>query len=85
MHNSDMGSTPQDFWVLVVSFILPDNENLQPLQDEHYEEHDSRYILYHYKMFKLVDNVGDGLFLFYSVSSFLGDLLPQEQSSTPYA
>jgi hypothetical protein len=71
--------------VLVVSFILPDNENLQPPQEKQYEKHDSRYILYHDKMFKLVDNVGNGLFLFYSVSSFLGDLLPQDKSSTPYA
>jgi hypothetical protein len=52
---------------------------------EHYEEHDSRYILYSDKMFKLVDNLGNGLCLFYSVSSFLGDLLPQEKSSTPNA
>jgi hypothetical protein len=36
-------------------------------------------------MFKLVDNLGDGLCLFYSVSSFLGDLFPQEKSSTPNA
>jgi hypothetical protein len=36
-------------------------------------------------MFQLVDNLGNGLCLFYSVSSFLGDLLPQEKSSTPNA
>ncbi len=36
-------------------------------------------------MFKLVDNLGDGLCLFYSVSSFLGDLLEQETSFTPDA
>jgi hypothetical protein len=36
-------------------------------------------------MFKLVDNLGNGLCLFYSVSFFLRDLLPQEKSSTPNA
>jgi hypothetical protein len=36
-------------------------------------------------MFKLVDNIGGGLCLFYSVSSFLGDLLAQEKYSTPNA
>jgi hypothetical protein len=71
--------------VLVISFILPDKEDLQPLQEEHSEEHDSRYILYDDKMFKLVDNLGNGLCLFYSVSSFLGDLLLQGKSSTPNA
>jgi hypothetical protein len=77
-----MDSTQQDFQVLVISFILPDKEDLQPPQEEHSEEHDSRYILYDDKMFELVDNLGDGLCLFYSVSSFLGDLFSQEKSST---
>ncbi len=36
-------------------------------------------------MFQLVDNLGNGLCLFYSVSSFLRDLLPQEKPSTPNA
>jgi hypothetical protein len=36
-------------------------------------------------MFKLVDNLGDGLCLFYSVSFFLGDLVQQETSSIPDA
>ncbi len=50
------------------------NEELQPLQEkqeEHNEETDSRLVLYDRKLFKLVDNVGDGLCIFYSVSSFL--------------
>ena len=80
-----MDSTQQDFQVLVISFMLPDMEDLQPPPEEQSEEHDSRYIFYADKMFKLVDDDGNGLCLFYSVSSFLGDLLPQEKSSTPYA
>ncbi len=40
-------------------------------------------ILFKDMMFKLDDNVGDGLCLFYSVWSFLGDLVKQETSSTP--
>jgi hypothetical protein len=80
-----MDSTQQDFQALVISFNVPDKEKLQPPQEEHSEEHDSRYILYDDKMFELVDNLGDGLCLFYSVSSFLRDLLPQEISSTPNA
>ncbi len=60
-------------------------EDLQPPPEEQSEEHDSRYILFKDKMFQLVDNLGDGLCLFYSVTSFLGDLLPQETSSTPDA
>jgi hypothetical protein len=35
-------------------------EDLKPPQEEQSEEHDSRYILYADKMFKLVDNDGDG-------------------------
>jgi hypothetical protein len=50
-------------------------EDLKPPQEEKSEEHDSRYILFKDKMFKLVDNLGDGLCLFYSVSFFLGDLI----------
>ncbi len=42
-------------------------EDLKPPQGEQSEEHDSRYILFKDKMFKLVDNLGDGLCLFYSV------------------
>jgi hypothetical protein len=80
-----MDSTQQDLQALVISFILPDTEDLKPPQEEQSEEDDSRYILFKDKMFKLVDNLGDGLCLFYSVSSFLGDLLPQEKSSTPNA
>jgi hypothetical protein len=80
-----MDSTQQDFQVLVISFKVPDKEDLQPPQEEHYEKQDSRYILYKNKMFELVDNDGDGLYLFYSVSSFIRDLLPQEKSSTPDA
>jgi hypothetical protein len=78
-----MDSTPQDFGALVIFFLLPDNEDLQPPQEEHNKELNSRYILYNDKMFKLVDNMGDGLCFSYSVSSFLGDLLSQEKSSTP--
>jgi hypothetical protein len=80
-----MDSTQQDFQALVISFILPNTEDLQPLPEEQSEEHDSRYILFNDKMFQLVDSLGNGLCLFYSVSSFLGDLLPQETSSTPDA
>ncbi len=82
VHNLVMDSTQQDFQALEISFILPDKEDLQPPQEEHSEEHDSRCILYNDKMFKLVDNLGNGLCLFYSVSSFLRDLLPQEKPST---
>jgi hypothetical protein len=39
--------------------------------------------LYNEKLFKLVDNVGDGLCLFYSVSSFLKELHSQENSTFP--
>jgi hypothetical protein len=78
-------STQQDFQAFVISFILPDTEYLKPPQEEHSEEHDSRYILFKDKMFKLVDNLGNGLCLFYSLSSFLGDLAQQETSSTPDA
>jgi hypothetical protein len=78
-----MDSTQQDFQALVISFILPDTEDLKPPQGEQSEEHDSRHILFKDMMFKLVDNVGDGLCLFYSASSFLGDLVQQETSSTP--
>jgi hypothetical protein len=79
-----MDSTQQDFQALVISFILPDMEDLKPPQGQS-EEHDSRYILYADKMLKLVDNDGDGLSLFYSMSCFLQDLLLQESSSTPDA
>ena len=77
-----MDSTQKDFQALVISFILPDTEDLNPPQEEQSEQHDSRYILFKDKMFKLVDNLGNGLCLFYSVSSFLRDLLPQEKPST---
>jgi hypothetical protein len=80
-----MDSSQQGFQALVISFILPDTEDLQPLQEEQSEEHDSRYILFKDKMFELVDNHGNGLCLFYSVSSFLGDLVQQETSSIPNA
>jgi hypothetical protein len=88
VHNLVMDSTQHDFQALVISFILPDTEDLQPPQGEQYEEHDSRYILVKDKMdkmFKLVDNVGNGLCLFYSVSHFLGDLVQQGTFSPPNA
>ncbi len=85
VHNLVMDSTQKDFQALVISFILPDTEDLNPPQEEQSEQHDSRYILFKDKMFKLVDNLGNGLCLFYSVSFFLGNLLPQEKSSTPNA
>jgi hypothetical protein len=84
-HTLVMDSTQQDFQALVISFILPDTEDLKPPQGEQSEEHDSRYILYTDKMFKLVDNDGNGLCLFYSVSCFLQDLVQQGASSTPDA
>ncbi len=80
-----MDSTQQDFQALVISFILPDMEDLQPPQEEQSEKHDSRYILFKNKMLKLVDNLGNSLCPFYSVSSFLEDLVQQETSSTPDA
>ena len=58
-------------------------EDIQPPQGEQSEEHDSRYIFFKDKMFKLVVNLGDGLCLFHSVSSFLRDLVQQETSSIP--
>jgi hypothetical protein len=85
MHNLVVDFTEQDFQALVISFKVPDKKDLQPPQEEHYEKQESRYILYKNKMFELVDNDGDGLCLFYSVSSFLRDLLSQEKSSTPDA
>ncbi len=45
-----MDSTKQDFQALVISFILPDTEDLKPPQGEQSEEHDSIYILYADKM-----------------------------------
>jgi hypothetical protein len=78
VHNLVMDSTQQDFQALVISSILPGMEDLKAPQEEQSEQHDSRYILFKNKMFKLVDNLGDGLCLFYCVSSFLGDLLTQE-------
>ncbi len=59
-----MDSTQQDFQVLVISFILPDTEDLKPPQAEQSIQHDSKYILFKDKMFKLVDNLGNGLCLF---------------------
>jgi hypothetical protein len=83
MHNLSMESIPGRFQALVILYILPGNEDLQPPQEEHNEEADSRCILYDDKLFILVDNEGDGLSLFYSVSCFLKDLLGQETSLTP--
>ncbi len=61
-------------------YILPGNEILQPpqeKQEDYNEETDSRLVLYDEKLFKLVNNVGDGLCLFYSVSSCLKKLHSQ--------
>jgi hypothetical protein len=85
VHNLVMDSIQQDFQALVTYFILPDTEDLKSPQGEQSEEHDSGYILLKDKMFKLVDNLGDDLCLFYSVSFFLGDLVQQEISYPPYA
>jgi hypothetical protein len=76
----------QGFQALVILYILPSNEELQPpqkKQEEHIEETDPRLVLYNGKLFKLVDNVLDGLCLFYSVSSFLTELHSQEKSTFP--
>ncbi len=73
VHNLIMDSTQQDFRVLAIFFLLPDMEDLRPPQGEQSEKHDLGYILFKDKMFKLV---GNGLCLFYSVSCFLGDLIP---------
>jgi hypothetical protein len=83
MHNLNMESLPEHFQALVISYILPGNEDLQPPQEEHNEEADSRCILYNDKLFNLVDNEGNGLCLFYIVSCFLKNLLGQETSLTP--
>jgi hypothetical protein len=62
----------QGFQALVISYILPGKEELQPQQEEQ-EEHneetdnketDSRLVLCNEKLLKLVNNVGDGLCLF---------------------
>ncbi len=74
----------QGFQVLVILHILPSNEELQPpqeKQEEHDEETDSRLVSYNGKLFKLVNNVGDGLCLFYSVSLFFTELHSQEKST----
>jgi hypothetical protein len=85
----------QGFQVLVILYTLPGNEELQPpqeeqeehleetKQEEHDEETDFRLVLYNEKLFKLVDNVGDGLCLFYSVSSFFKEVHSQENSTFP--
>ncbi len=61
----------QEFQALVILYILPGNEELQPpqeeqeehdeetKQEEHDEETEPRLVLYSEKLFKLVDNVGD--------------------------
>ncbi len=72
----------QGFQALVISYILPGNEELQPPQEKQEErdeetedeEIDLRLVVYDEKLFKLVNNVGDGLCLFYSVSSFFKEL-----------
>ncbi len=73
----------QGFQVLVILYILPGNEELQPpkKQEENNEEIDSRLVSYDGKLFKLVVNVGDGLCLFYSVSSFFKELYSQKKST----
>ena len=47
------------------------------------EEIDFRLVLFNEKLFKLVDKVGDGLCLFYSVSLFFKELHSQEKSTFP--
>jgi hypothetical protein len=85
----------QGFQALVMLYILPSNEQLQPpqevqkeqdeesKQEEHNEETNTRFVSYDEKLFKLVNNVGDGLCLFYSVSSFFKELHSQEYSTFP--
>jgi hypothetical protein len=77
----------QGFQVLVILYILPGNEELQPSQ-ENQEEHnketdddetDFRLVLNNKKLFKLVDNVGDGVCIFSSVPSFFKELHLQEK------
>jgi hypothetical protein len=66
--------------------MLLGNEELQPPQEkeeEHNKESDSRLILFDRKLFKLVNNVGDALCLFFSVSSFLTELHSQEKYTFP--
>jgi hypothetical protein len=48
-----MESTPEHFQELVILYILPGNEDLQPPQEEHNEGADSRCILYNNKLFNL--------------------------------
>ncbi len=81
----------QGFQALIILYILPGNEELQPpqeKQEEHDEETDNevtdpRLVLYNGKLFKLVNNVGDGLCLLYSVFSFFKELNSQEKSTFP--
>jgi hypothetical protein len=76
----------QGFQALVIPYILPGNEELQPpqeKQEEHNEKTDSRLVLFNGKLFKLVNNVGDALCLFYSVSSFFTELHSQDKSTFP--
>ncbi len=76
----------QGFQALVILYMLLGNEELQPPQEkeeEHNKESDSRLILFDRKLFKLVNNVGDALCLFFSVSSFLTELHSQEKYTFP--
>jgi hypothetical protein len=85
----------QGFQALVILYIVPGNEELQPpqeeqkehdeetKQEEHNEETDPRLLLYDEKLFKLFNNVGDGLYFFYSVSLFFKELHSQKNSTFP--
>ncbi len=76
----------QGFQALVIFYILPGNEDLQPLQEkqeEHNEETDPRLVSFDGKLFKLVDNVGYGLCDFYSVSLFFKEIHSHKNSTFP--
>jgi hypothetical protein len=75
--------TSDHFGLLEISYILPEHEDVLPPQEEYNEGAESRNILYDDKLFKHVDNEGNGLCFFYSFAHFITDLYPQQTSSTP--
>jgi hypothetical protein len=58
---------------LVITYIQPTDEVLDPPIDKDYSDVSNKYVVFDKKLFQLVDNEADGLCLFYSVSSFLMD------------
>ncbi len=58
---------------LVITYIQPTDEVLDPPIDKDYSDASNKYVVFDKKLFQLVDNEANGLCLFYSVSSFLMD------------